>query len=196
MTGYPRQLGDAEIRSALRTHLEQRWASCPGTVLIEELGLCRGQVRVDLAVVNGTLHGYEIKSDRDRLHRLPSQVEVYGRVMDRATVVVGGKHLGDVVRILPPWWGVLRAFGTGGRVSIEPVRPSQPNPGRAPRALAELLWRDQALALLETRQAADGVRSKPRPVIWDRLCEVFDVGEIAEAVRGQLKSRAEDSVRA
>ena len=32
------------------------------TVIIDELGLCRGQVRIDIAVVNGLLHG--MKSSR------------------------------------------------------------------------------------------------------------------------------------
>jgi hypothetical protein len=192
----PSRLGDAEIRPALRKHLKLRWASCPETVFIEELGLCRGQVRVDLATVNGHLHGYEIKSDRDRLDRLPSQVRVYGRVMDRATVVSGPKHLEEVVQLVPQWWGVLTAVPGGDRVSIEPIRSSSPNPAVAPRALAELLWRDEALALLESRQAAQGVRTKPRPAVWDRLCEAFDVCEIAAAVREQLRTRAENSALA
>src|SRR5262245_26146770 len=61
------QLGDAEIRHALRAYLRARYADKPGTAILDELAICRGQVRVDLAVVNGSVHGYEIKSDRDTL---------------------------------------------------------------------------------------------------------------------------------
>src|SRR6266511_802692 len=68
---------DAAIRPALRERLLRRHATDADTVLIEELGLCRGKVRVDLALVNGSLHGFEIKSDRDSLRRLSAQVGLY-----------------------------------------------------------------------------------------------------------------------
>ncbi len=193
MSDEPKTLGDAEIRSALRAHLEERWAACPGTRFIEELGLCRGRVRIVRAVVKGVLHGYEIKSDRDRLDRLPSQVDLYSRVVDRATIVVGLRHLRDALRIIPSWWGVLRVDALSDGARFELVRPPRENPEQDPRALVELLWRDDALALLETRQAAWGVRGKPRPAVWDRVCEHFDPGEIAAAVRDGLRSRAESS---
>lgn len=187
--------GDVEIRAALRNQLEQQWARHPDTCFIDELGLCRGQVRVDLAVVNGALHGYEIKSDRDRLDRLRSQVEVYGMVVDRATIVVGPKHLEEAIGIVPSWWGVLQVLADAS-VRLESVRPSRENPAQVARAIAELLWRDEALALLESRRAAHGVRSKPRPAVWDRVCETFDLSEVATAVRERLKSRAERSAPA
>jgi hypothetical protein len=74
---------DVAIRPALRSRLLVEHAHDPETVLIEELGLRRGLVRVDIAVVNGLLHGYEIKSDRDSLRRLAKQVDVYSAVLDR-----------------------------------------------------------------------------------------------------------------
>jgi hypothetical protein len=168
----------------------------PDTRFIEELGLCRGQVRIDLAVVNGVLHGYEIKSDRDRLDRLSSQAEVYGMVVDCATIVVGPRHLEEVLRMVPDWWGVLQVIGAGDSVRIEAVRSSRENPGQVSRAVAELLWREEALALLESRRAAHGVRTKPKAAVWDRVCEAFDLSEIAAAVRDRLKSRAKSSAPA
>ena len=69
-------VSDAEIRPALRERLIRRHANEADTVLIEELGLRRGKVRVDLTVVNGSLHGFEIKSDRDSLRRLAAQVDL------------------------------------------------------------------------------------------------------------------------
>ena len=46
----------------------------PNTVFLEELGLCQGDARVDYAVINGAMNGYEIKSDRDKLVRLPHRL--------------------------------------------------------------------------------------------------------------------------
>ena len=84
---------DVDIRSALRSRLLAKHAADADTVIIDELGVCRGKVRVDVAVVNGMLHGYEIKSDRDNLRRFSGQVDFYGKVLDRATLVVGEKTL-------------------------------------------------------------------------------------------------------
>ena len=183
-------LYDAGIRSALRPWLFLKHADELDTVLIDELGLCRGQVRVDLAVVNGLLHGYEIKSDRDSLRRLAVQVEIYGKVLDRATLVVGERHQAEASNIVPAWWGVLNVYPTAKGLRFKTVRRARKNPRRDPHSLVELLWLDHAIALLQERNAAGGVRGKPRRLVWDRVCSQFGVDEIATAVRTRLKARA------
>lgn len=183
-------LSDADIRPVLKGWLRATIAEDDDTVILEELGLCRGQVRLDLAVVNGILHGFEIKSDRDSLIRLAGQADVYSKVLDWATLVVGSRHLVDAMLIVPSWWGVLRVdAGPRGPV-IEEFRTGRPNPARDSRALAELLWLQEALVLLEQRGQAVGVRGRPRRLIWDRLCERLETEEIAAAVRTRLKARA------
>lgn len=187
-------LGDSDIRRVLRSKLLLKHSDELDTVLIEELGLCRGQVRVDLSVVNGLMHGYEIKSDRDSLRRLRTQAELYGKVFDRATLVVGSRHLAEILDVLPGWWGILRVQNSDRGLKLRTVRKPQSNPNRDPRSLVELLWFDDAIALLEKRNAARGFRGKPRWIVWDRVCELCSINEIAKAVRGHLKARAEKRV--
>src|SRR5689334_4538281 len=86
-------LNDTGIRLALRSSLLLKHSQESDTIFIDELGLCRGQARVDVAVVNGVLHGYEIKSDRDSLRRLQSQVALYSKVLELATLVVTDRYL-------------------------------------------------------------------------------------------------------
>lgn len=183
-------LGDSAIRASLRSRLLGQHGQNADTVLIEELGLRRGQVRIDIAVVNGLLHGYEIKSDRDSLRRLGTQVDIYGKVLDQATLVVGDRFLAEALDIVPAWWGVLHVRPTPRGMQFRTVRRPRRNPQRDPRVLVELLWSDQAMALLEERNATRGVRGKPRRIVWDRVCDRFDVDEIADAVRARLKARA------
>ena len=183
-------LDDLRIRSALRSRLLAEHARQPDTVLLEELGVCRGRVRVDIAVVNGLLCGYEIKSDRDNLRRLATQIDVYGKVFDQATLVVGNRLLAEALEVVPRWWGVLRVLTSPDGLEFRTIRRARTNPERNARALVELLWFEHALALLEQRNAARGLRGKPRRVVWDRVCDCFDVDEIAEAVRVRLKARA------
>lgn len=183
-------LGDSDIRAELRSRLLLKHADDRNTVVIEELGLCRGQVRVDLSVVNGLLHGYEIKSDRDSLRRLRGQVELYGKVFDRATLVVGRRHLAEALEKVPEWWGILLACRSAKELQLKPLRPPRGNPKKDPRVLVELLWFDDAIALLEKRNAARGFRGKARWLVWDRVCELCTLNEIAKAVRMHLKARA------
>ena len=184
---------DAEVRPALRRYLQREQSANPNMLLIEELGLCQGQARIDLLTVSGVLHGYEIKSSRDRLTRLASQAETYSRVLDRVTLVVCPRHIEAALQLVPSWWGVLLVRGSVEAVSLEPFRPAAENPDQDPRALVELLWRDEAMELLAYHNATAGVRSKRRPVVWDRVCEVLDVTEIRSAVRYRLRTRAETS---
>lgn len=186
-------LGDAEIRLALRARLLVDHGD-KDTMVIEELGVCRGQVRIDLAVVNTVFHGYEIKSDSDSLRRLDRQVELYGKVLDYVTLVVGDLHLAEALDAVPSWWGVLRVHADQNGPRFDPVRRERKNPHRDRRSLVELLWLDDAIALLAQRDAARGVRGKPRRIVWDRVCEHFDLEEIAAVVRVHLKARAANQV--
>ena len=52
---------DADIRKALRARLETLHRRVRGTRIFDELGICEGRVRADMAVVNDCLHGFEIK---------------------------------------------------------------------------------------------------------------------------------------
>lgn len=180
---------DADIRSALRSTLVDQHASNPDTVIIDEHGLCRGKARVDVMVVNNVLHGYEIKSDRDSLRRLGNQIDFYGKVLDRATLVVGKRNLRKALQMVPAWWSIIIVHTHAQNVRFTVVRNGQENPRRDPRSLVELLWLDAAIALLEERGAARGVRGKPRRVVWDRICQQCSEDEISETVRNHLKAK-------
>jgi hypothetical protein len=184
-------IGDRAIRTALKRRLvAEQTHTDADTVLFEELGLCRGLVRADIALVNGSLHGYEIKSDLDSLRRLRNQVDVYSKVLDYATLVVGDRLLNEAVKVIPESWGVLHAHLVEDDLEFETIRNSRQNSDRDPRALAELLWFEEAIALLEKFDALRGVRGKPRRILWDRISERVRIEDIAAAVRGALKLRA------
>src|ERR1700730_13066876 len=85
---------DIDIRDALKRKLRSFYANDPSTLIVDELGLRHGIARVDVALINGIIHGFELKSDRDTMRRLPSHMRVYNSVMDRITLVVGQRLLG------------------------------------------------------------------------------------------------------
>lgn len=183
-------LRDLDIRQALRLELGRFHIHDAQTVVVEELELCLNAARVDLAVVNGRIEGFEIKSDRDRLDRLARQAEVYSRVFDRITVVAGARHVANVLDATPHWWGAAAAEREqGGQVRLRTVRAATANPEQDPYSVAQLLWRDEALRILDELEALRGLRSKPLQVLWQALADVLTLEELGARVRAAIIAR-------
>jgi hypothetical protein len=180
---------DRDIRAALWSLLDDEHRHDPDTLVLDELGICQGAARADVAVVNGSLAAFEIKSDRDTLARLPAQAEAYQKVFDIVTVIVGERYIERIIRAVPDNWGVMQAYRDGSSAQLRTVREPQLNSQVDPLGLAELLWRDEALALLEERDLARGLRSKPRRVLWQTIADHLSLEEVGRAVRIQLKAR-------
>lgn len=159
-----------------------------GSLILNELGLCQGETRVDVAVVNGELSGYEIKSASDTLERFPHQQELYSQVLDRAWLVSTPTKIEQVKTTLPSWWGLI-ATGDSEDVVLTVARTASFNPDPDPFSVAQLLWRDETLELLRVAEANSGVASKPREVLWQRLTEEYTSDQLREAVRTALKKR-------
>ncbi|EGO6137859.1 sce7726 family protein, partial [Enterococcus faecalis] len=83
-------LTDADIREALIQKLKMENTK-KSYRIIEEFVICNGEARADVAIVNGIMKGFEIKSDVDSLLRLPNQIEKYDATFDKCTIVVGYK---------------------------------------------------------------------------------------------------------
>ena len=84
--------GDRECRDLLKRHLVASLIDID-TVVLDELGLCQGDVRIDVAAVGGELSGFEIKSPADTLTRWPKQCRFYSKVVDRAWLVATEKSV-------------------------------------------------------------------------------------------------------
>jgi hypothetical protein len=180
---------DLDVRRALHETVLAAHRGEPDTLVVDELGLECGDVRVDVAVVNGSIHGYEIKSDADTLERLPAQAEVYSRVLDRVTLVAG-KHLDEAAALVPSWWGLARATERpGGGVRVVPRRAAKRNPNVVVGSVVMLLWRDEALAILEAHGRARGLRSKPRRAVYAALAKLLPHDDLCRVVREALRAR-------
>ena len=185
-----RRLSDIEIRTAFKSSLLPAYLHDQSSFVLEELGLRHGRARIDLAIVNGELIGFELKSDLDSLQRLPEQAMVYNSVLDRITLIVTERHLSAAVQQISEWWGVVLARLDGnGAVVFREVRGPETNPLVEKLAVARLLWRTEALGILEELGVAEGFRSKPRTEIYSRLAELLDDGTLRLKVRQKLYLR-------
>jgi len=157
----------------------------PDTVIIDELTLQRKDGRVDVAVIDTHLRGYEIKSEADRLDRLTRQTRIYGKVLDYLSIVVADRHLHHAIGIVPRFWGVyLWTPNTGVGVIREPIL----NASVQKTPLAQLLWRENALSLLKEHGVQQGLSTKPKWWLWAHAAEVCSQDAIHAAVRHQLKT--------
>ena len=179
---------DFEIRAELLKHIERLNSKHPYR-LLEELAVCDGDARVDIAVANGKLHGYEIKSDRDTLVRLDKQVECYNRTFDTVTIVVGVKHVEKVREIIPEWWGIKAAFPTAKRgVKLKEIRRCKSNKAVEALALTQLLWREELRNLLIQHEVKK-ISGKNRQELRTIVASEISLDEIRDYTRNVLKTR-------
>jgi hypothetical protein len=177
-------MNDKQIRVALRNKVFRHYRLMPSALVLEEVGIRHGAARVDFLVVNGLLHGFELKSDRDNLSRLENQILIFSSVLDRMTLVVGYRLVDKALRMVPDWWGVkLANLGKRGGIHFCDARSPKNNPCVEKEAVVKLLWQDQALQVLEELGADVGVRSKTRKEIYARLAECADLDLIRAKVR-------------
>lgn len=182
---------DKTIRTALKEILRNNHKGESKTIIIDELGLTHGATRIDVAVINGLFHGYELKSDLDTLLRLPEQMKIYNSIFDKITLVVGKNHVFEAIKLVPEWWGIViaKVVRSNGSITFCNIRESSDNPLKDSNAIAKLLWKEEALEILKCLNQADGMSSKPASVIYDRLVTVLDQNTLRKKVRHYLSIR-------
>ena len=183
-------MNDALIRENFHRKILHRYHSAPDVLVLDELGLKHGKCRADIALVNGRLIGYEIKSDDDSLERLEDQVAVYNAVFDRATLIVGAKHAKSVRSLVPRWWGiVVGRQRADGEVTFQTLRSAEANKRVDPYAVAQLLWSAEAASILEDLGEPRSVLRQRRSVLYERLADMLSLAELRRRVTRCLKSR-------
>ncbi len=183
------KLNDKLIRSKVLHHLVKN-SHLKDTVVIEELDLCLGEARIDLAVINGIAKGIEIKSDRDSLDRLSYQIPVYNRIFDVMEIVTGESHQEAVLDIIPAWWGVSTVYSNRlSKLCYKQLRKPKINKDKDPLSVIQLLWKQEALQLLETKNLSSRFKNKSRDEIWNYIINVFESDVLCKFVNQCLKAR-------
>lgn len=179
-----------DVRQALyECEIQRIVAQDPSTLVIDELGLMQGKYRIDVAVINGRLHGYEIKSASDNLDRLAAQQASYSQIFDRMTLVADERHVARAVKIIPSWWGLIAVSMRDGQPFLNEIWPSRQNYSIEPLSLCQLLWREEALQILADLGLDHSVRTKSRKLMWQLLAAVLTLDELRAAVSQKLKNR-------
>jgi hypothetical protein len=178
---------DPDIRSVLMRELEQLFSNPDHDLILQEFS-CNTS-RIDVAIVNGSLHGFEIKSDSDSLVRLVGQVEEYGRVFDFVTLVCGRKLFSAARELVPKWWGLRIARFENGRVTLSEIRRPKQNTSQDKAALARMLWKDEALRCLRKNGYKTVTAKHSAEQIWNEAATLLGVKTLADEARLAIKAR-------
>lgn len=85
-------LSEADIKALCLAKLIELRRISRGAVLANEYRLGSSGIRADLAILDRVFVGIEIKSERDSLRRLESQIAAYALYFDLVLLVVAEKH--------------------------------------------------------------------------------------------------------
>jgi hypothetical protein len=114
-------------------------------------------------------------------------MDAYNAVFDQVTLILGKQHIYEAINLVPDWWGILIAkVVTDSSVGFTRIREAKENIGQRNLSIARLLWRGEALRILEEAGEAGGLRSKPRARIYEKLSTIFDQTTLEEKVRDVL----------
>jgi len=183
---------DAEIRHYFHLKKLRSYHSCPDTLVIDELGVSHGKIRVDIAVLNGKMHAYEIKSSKDTLARLPEQINEYSRCFEKVSIVSAPNHVENVLAVVPEWCGLILATkGTKGAISFRTLRRAKRNPNVELYAMAHLLWRREIIDILSRLGVADYNLKAPREKLYSMLPASVSTGDLTQWIKEKFISRTE-----
>jgi hypothetical protein len=183
------KLTDAAIRKVIHVEIIPEIIGTFPSKVVDEMSICCGEARVDIAVINGKMHGFEIKSEADTLVRLESQILAYNQVFDTMTIICGRNHLDSIEKLVPDWWGIYSVKINFGRVELTKFRCAEVNQSVCRLALAQLLWKSEMIALLAEAGIKKGVSNKPCRELWQKISDTFSTEALQEKVREILKFR-------
>jgi hypothetical protein len=180
---------DFEIRRSLHRSYLSNYNSSTDSLVVDELKVCNGDAIMDVAVINGSLMGFEIKSSYDNLSRLNNQISFYNKVFDYVTIVTCNKHLPGALREVPFWWGIWVVEEEGTDIIKIQVRQSCLNSNTEAFSNAQFLWKNEIIDLIDRRGLDNKIKNKRKWIQWQYLADSLELQDLKQEVRFYLKSR-------
>jgi hypothetical protein len=184
---FKSRLRDSDIRLVLLRDIEGRFSDKEHDLILQEFG-CNA-ARIDVAVVNGALHGFEIKSDCDSLERLDAQIAEYSKIFDYVTLVTGNRLFDSALRKIPSWWGLALAIFTDNAVQIREKRKPKKNPHPDALSLAQMLWKKETIQCLRRSGITNFSPNQPADELSAEIAGHLCVEVLAAEVRTAIKKR-------
>jgi len=179
---------DSDIREVLHSYLDKENKKYTDTIIVDELDLCSGLSRIDVAVINGFIHGYEIKSEEDNLNRLPNQIKYYNKSLEKVSVALNPIHLDKVLADIPDWWGVLIVNNNNKKGKLKEFRKAAQNPQVESQSILQLLWKEELISIINKYNLISKKNSN-KNMLRENISQSLDIAIVSHEVRESLKSR-------
>lgn len=115
---------EARLKAAVIDRLISSKIFDANSVLVSELTVANWAHRTDIVLANGKLWGFELKSERDSLSRLPTQIEAFSQHFEKFVVVVADKFEARAEKLVRNVSGTGLWIATESGTLIEKIRPS------------------------------------------------------------------------
>jgi len=171
-----------------KTYL-QDYKNCDNSLIADELKVCGGRAIADMAVINGRMHGFEIKSDFDSFQRLENQIINYDAVFDTITLVVGKKLNKRAAKHVPRHWGILCIYNHCDEVKFDLIRAPKENKRIKAFNVSQFLWKEEAINLLVKYQIEGNHKNMRKWLLWELLSKHLEIDTLKTEVRDILRQR-------
>jgi hypothetical protein len=186
-------LNETDIKAALIDKLIER-GMLHDAVLINEMVVANWSRRADIAVVNGKLYAFEIKSDFDSLQRLDGQVSAYLDRFDKVTVVTTRKFTNLISEQMPPDVEIWEAISDGEDVSFRVARRGKTKEITCKRTLCGFLLKSEIISFLRQSNAPPNLQELSREDLIS-LAKARSLKELRSYVLACLKVRYEQTFK-
>jgi hypothetical protein len=180
---------DPIVRAAFHNSVLTKEHLDGNTIVLDELGLQNGLVRADIAVLNGCMVGYEIKTAKDTVARLPAQIAAYSQIFDKAFLITDAKHLPKALQLLPDWWGIYTIEVMGERCYFDLYRPAVQNYQKDATSIARLLWKDELSEIIANNFSQRVRKNVTKFKLYEMLAKHSDADQLGLIALKYLKSR-------
>jgi len=142
-------LKDFQIRELLRKTELSQYINDNDSKVVEEMKIPIANARIDMAVINGSFHGYEIKGSSDTLQRLPNQLVAYSYVFDYLVIITEEKYIDKIISMVPDWVAVAVCSNKESEIIYNVKKEGHRNVNKNGFYLAKLLWKEELLDVLK-----------------------------------------------
>ena len=170
---------DKDIREPLFDYIDERYGKVR---IFEEKVILKSRADV-LAIIEGEIIGFEIKSDNDTYTRLSRQVRDYDRFCDRCYAVVGESHI-HIDEHIPEYWGIIVV----NKDNVIVDREATTSPKIRINNQLDILWRDE-LYNIQMKEGLPKLSNWRRRDIYKRLVETAGEPTIKADITEQLFER-------
>jgi len=184
------ETSDKEIREAFHSKKLSQQTRSKDVLVIDELGVEHGKTRIDIAVVNGYLHGYEIKSSKDTLHRLNDQIDSYKRSFQKISIISAEKHIQDIIETVPRYIGIIKVEkGIRGGITFTTERRPRLNPEIDLISMAHFLWKQEAIQILSSLGADKHQMKGTKIKLYENISKLLTAPELTEKIKEVFSAR-------